>query len=221
MIFRRKGLFGMSDRYPFALKPLPYAQEALEPYLDAKVVYFHHEKHQQAYVDNLNKALQKYPAYQDWSLRALVLHADRFPQAIRTEIYNNAGGVFNHELYFDCMTPEKDMQPGPNMAAAIENQFGSYEKWKEKMQDSAVSVFGSGWAWLLADRRRQLRIMKTANQNVPMLSAFQPLLLVDVWEHAYYLQYQNRRAEYVENWFRLINWEYVEKRYLDSPCFVC
>ncbi|HBC27260.1 MAG TPA: superoxide dismutase, partial [Ruminococcaceae bacterium] len=123
--------------------------------------------------------------------------------------------------YFDCMTPEKDMQPGPNMAAAIENQFGSYEKWKEKMQDSAVSVFGSGWAWLLADRRRQLRIMRTANQNVPMLSAFQPLLLVDVWEHAYYLQYQNRRAEYVENWFRLINWEYVEKRYLDSPCFVC
>ena len=221
MIFRRKGLFGMSDRYPFALKPLPYAQEALEPYLDSKIIYFHHEKHQQAYVDNLNKALQKYPAYQDWSLRALVLHADRFPQAIRTEICNNAGGVFNHELYFDCMTPEKDMRPGPNMTAAIENQFGSYEKWKEKMQDSAVSVFGSGWAWLLADRRRQLRIMKTANQNVPMLSAFQPLFLVDVWEHAYYLQYQNRRAEYVENWFKLINWEYVEKRYLDSPCFVC
>lgn len=205
----------MNEHYPFTLKPLPYSYEALEPYIDATTLHFHHDKHQQAYVDNLNKALQDCPVYHDWSLKALVQCANILPEKIRTDIRNNAGGVFNHELYFNCMGAKRDLRPEKELGAAINKQFGSYEAWREKMKEAAVSQFGSGYAWLVSDPRHSLRILKTDNQNTPSLSIFRPLLLIDVWEHAYYLQYQNRRAEYVDNWFRIINWEYVEKRYLD------
>ena len=205
----------MNEHYPFTLKPLPYSYEALEPYIDATTLHFHHDKHLQTYVDNLNKALQDCPAYHDWSLKSLVQCANILPEKIRTDIRNNAGGVFNHELYFNCMGPGRDLRPEKELGAVIDKQFGSYEAWREKMKEAAVSQFGSGYAWLVSDPRHNLRILKTDNQNTPSLSIFRPLLLIDVWEHAYYLQYQNRRAEYVDNWFRIINWEYVEKRYLD------
>lgn len=200
---------------PFTLKPLPYAYDALEPYIDSRTLCFHHDKHLKAYVDNLNKALAPYPEYQDWRLPELLLHLDKLPEAIRTPVKNNAGGVYNHELYFASMTGQHT-SPSPCFLKALTDSFGSYEEWKSEMSQAAVTLFGSGWAWLVADEDGHMKIIKAVNQDVP-LPLF-PLLPLDVWEHAYYLGYQNRRADYVDCWFSLINWPVVEKRYSYINC---
>lgn len=201
------------EMYPFVVRPLPYEYDALTPVLDEETLHFHHDKHYKTYVDNLNKTLADYPELQKMSLKELLTKPEELPAAVRTPIRNNGGGVYNHELYFDMMKGSCGQEPTGALAEAITRDFGSYRQWKEQMKQAAVSQFGSGWAWLLSDAGGKLTILQTANQNVPDLQVYKPLLIVDVWEHAYYLQYQNRRADYVEGWFELIHWRKVGKCY--------
>lgn len=204
-----------AETYPFVVRPLPYEYDALVPVLDAETLTFHHDKHYKTYVDNLNAALADYPELQKKSLTELLTEIDMLPAAIQTAVRNNGGGVYNHELYFDSMKSPVGQEPSGALAEAIDRDFGSYRQWKEQMKQAAVGKFGSGWAWLVADKNGVLSIVQTANQDVPNLEAYTPILLVDVWEHAYYLQYQNRRADYVDGWFGLINWRKAGKRYED------
>ncbi len=202
-----------AEVYPFVARPLPYEYDALVPVLDAETLTFHHDKHYKTYVDNLNSALSDYPELQKKSLTELLTDISTLPGAVQTAVRNNGGGVYNHELYFDSMREPAGQEPDGALAEAIERDFGSYRQWKEKIKQAAVGVFGSGWAWLVSDKSGVLSIVQTPNQNVPDLKDYIPLFLVDVWEHAYYLQYQNRRADYVEGWFGLINWRKAGKRY--------
>ena len=202
--------------YPFVVKPLPYEYDALTPVLDATTLMFHHDKHYKAYVDNLNSVLADYPQLQKMSLKELLTNTENLPTAARTPIINNGGGVFNHELYFDSMKCPVGQEPTGELLKALERDFGSMIQWKEKMKQAAVSKFGSGWAWLLADENGILTIQQTANQDVPDLTVYTPIFPVDVWEHAYYLQYQNRRPEYVDGWFQLINWKKAARRYEEA-----
>ncbi len=204
-----------AEVYPFVARPLPYEYDALVPVLDAETLTFHHDKHYKTYVDNLNSALSDYPELQKKSLTELLTDISTLPGAVQTAVRNNGGGVYNHELYFDSMREPAGQEPDGALAEAIERDFGSYRQWKEQMKPAAVSKFGSGWAWLVADKDGRLSIVQTSNQDVPDLEDYVPILLVDVWEHAYYLQYQNRRADYVEGWFGLINWRKAGKRYED------
>ncbi|MBO4976344.1 MAG: superoxide dismutase [Lachnospiraceae bacterium] len=199
--------------YPFVVKPLPYEYDALTPVLDATTLMFHHDKHYKTYVDNLNSVLADYPQLQKMSLKQLLTNTENLPAAARTPIINNGGGVFNHELYFDAMKCPVGQEPTGELLKALERDFGSMIQWKEKMKQAAVGKFGSGWAWLLSDENGILTIQQTANQDVPDLNVYTPIFLIDVWEHAYYLQYQNRRPEYVDGWFQLINWKKAARRY--------
>lgn len=205
-----------AETYPFIARPLPYEYDALVPVLDEETLHFHHDKHYKTYVDNLNSALSDYPELQKKSLPELLDGIDRLPAQLQAPVRNNGGGVYNHELYFDSMKNPTGQMPEGALAEAVERDFGSYRQWKDQMKQAAVGKFGSGWAWLVTDRKGQLSILQTANQDVPDLSEYTPLLLVDVWEHAYYLQYQNRRADYVEGWFDLINWRKVGQRYEEA-----
>ena len=205
-----------AETYPFIVRPLPYEYDALLPVLDAETLSFHHDKHYVTYVNNLNSVLADYPELQKLSLTDLLSDSDVLPEAARTSIMNNGGGVYNHELYFDGMKSPVGQEPCGKLAEAIVRDFGSYQQWKELMQQAAVGKFGSGWAWLVSDNTGKLQIMQTANQDVPDLRSYIPIFLVDVWEHAYYLQYQNRRADYVEGWFGLINWRKADKKYTNS-----
>lgn len=207
----------MSKQYPFTLEPLPYEYEALEPVLNAETLHFHHDKHLQTYVDNLNKALEPFEDYHHMSLEKLITQYADLPEGLKTSVRNNGGGVYNHELYFKCMGKHSG-KPSGELAKAIDESFQSFEDWKKQMKEAALTQFGSGWAWLVKTREGALRIVKTLNQDTPLPEGSAPLLLVDVWEHAYYLQYQNRRAEYLDNWFNIINWEQVEKNYESCSC---
>lgn len=204
------------ETYPFVVKPLPYEYDALVPVLDQETLQFHHDKHYKTYVDNLNAALSDYPELQKMGLSDLLRRIDQLPAAIQTPVRNNGGGVYNHELYFDSMKSPVGQEPSGLLLEAIERDFGSMQQWKEQMKQAAASQFGSGWAWLVTDRDGKLSIVQTANQNVPDLSEVPPILLVDVWEHAYYLQYQNLRAAYVEGWFNLIHWKKVQRLYEEA-----
>lgn len=199
--------------YPFVMRPLPYEYDALVPVIDEATLHFHHDKHYKTYVDNLNDALADYPELQQMSLKELLVSLEQLPAAVQRPIRNNGGGVFNHELYFDGMKSPVGQEPVGELAEAIIRDFGSYKQWQELMKQAAIGQFGSGWAWLVSDEGGNLSIVQTANQDVPDLSIYTPIFLVDVWEHAYYLQYQNRRAEYVDGWFTLINWRKAQKRY--------
>lgn len=204
------------ETYPFVVRPLPYEYDALTPVIDQETLMFHHDRHYKTYVDNLNNTLADYPELQKMSLRELLTGLEELPAAARASIRNNGGGVYNHELYFDAMKGPVGQEPSGDLAQALERDFGSFRQWKEQMKQAAVSQFGSGWAWLVKDGQGKLSILQTANQEVPDLTAYTPLFLVDVWEHAYYLQYQNRRADYVEGWFGLINWRKAQRRYEDT-----
>jgi len=204
------------ETYPFVAKPLPYEYDALVPVLDQETLHFHHDKHYKTYVDNLNAALSDYPELQKMGLSDLLRQIDKLPAAIQTPVRNNGGGVYNHELYFDSMKSPVGQEPSGLLLEAVERDFGSWQQWKEQMKQAAVGKFGSGWAWLVTDNEGRLSIVQTANQDVPDLDKFIPLFLVDVWEHAYYLQYQNRRADYVDGWFNLINWRKAQKRYEEA-----
>lgn len=199
-----------TQHYPFTLKPLPYSYDALEPVISEETLHFHHDKHLQTYVDNLNKALADYPKYHNVSLEDLIVMVPTLPGELKTPVQNNAGGVYNHQLYFDAMIPYAKALSEQNedtpLKQAIIKDFGSLEEWKTQMKASALSQFGSGWAWLVQNNAGTLSIINTANQDTPLGFDLKPILLVDVWEHAYYLQYQNRRNEYLEHWFQIVNY---------------
>lgn len=197
--------------YPFPLMLLPYSYDALSPCINACTLHFHHDRHLKTYVDNLNKTLEPHPDLHSWTLYQLLTNLEKLPPDIQKSVRNNGGGVFNHQLYFDSMTGCRT-EPGPLLQKAMQTSFGSCEEWKKKMTEAASSVFGSGWAWLVANDDGTMRIVTTPNQDTPL--PLRPLLLIDLWEHACYLQYQNLRADYIDNWFRLIDWDKVECRYL-------
>lgn len=201
----------MEQHYPFSLPPLPYAYDALLPQIDEKTLHFHHDKHFATYVDNLNKLLADQPEYQSWSLEQLCRDWCQLPDNIRQGVRNNAGGVYNHDLYFKTMAPTPASTPSGDLAGAITRDFGDLQALKDAMKAAALGQFGSGWAWLTSDREGRLSVQKTANQDTPLPLC--PLLTCDVWEHAYYLQYQNRRAEYFENWWQLVDWPQLSETY--------
>lgn len=199
--------------YPFEVKKLSYNYNALEPYLSKEILEFHHDKHYVTYVNKLNEIIKNYPSLQNMTLEQLLTEPEHIPSEIRTAIKNNAGGVYNHELYFACMNSADCELPTDRLALAINASFGSIENFKAELSSAAINQFGSGYAWLILSNN-QLEIISTPNQDTPISSTVTPLLCIDVWEHAYYLQYQNRRPDYVENWFNLINWSYVGARYM-------
>lgn len=200
-------------QYPFSVPELPYPYDSLKPAISEETLHFHHDKHLQTYADNLNRAVEQCPVCKTQTLNELLAHPEKTPDESRVSIRNNAGGVYNHILYFNCMSPNGGGVPSDKLARAICDTFDSFENWRTQMKTAALEVFGSGYAWLVRDNSNELSIIKTANQDSPLAHGLFPLLTIDVWEHAYYLDHQNRRAEYVDAWFGLINWPYVEKRY--------
>jgi Fe-Mn family superoxide dismutase len=199
----------------YQLPPLPYAYDALEPHIDRRTVEIHHDKHHATYLANLNKALESAPELQAKTAEALLLDLAAIPEAIRTAVINNGGGFVNHNFYWESMAPGAGGEPPADspLGAAIAAAFGSYAILKEKLSAACMTRFGSGWGWLSLDKSRQLIIHSTANQDSPLSQGFTPLLVCDVWEHAYYLNYQNRRADYVAAWWSLVNWEKVAARF--------
>lgn len=200
--------------YPFVNLPLPYEYDALEPYIDEKTMHLHHDRHLQTYIDNLNTVLKNEPALQKMSLEQLIRNAGKFPKRIQTAVANNAGGVYNHRFFFQGLTPSSDAACAPEFIQEISCCFDSLENFCDIFKKAALSVFGSGYAWLVYGRCG-LRIMTTANQNSPVEQGFRPLIALDVWEHAYYLKYCNMRSDYIDNWFKIINWEEAENNFLN------
>ncbi|SHK91031.1 superoxide dismutase [Rhodothermus profundi] len=200
----------------FTLPPLPYAYDALEPYIDARTMEIHYTKHHQGYVDKLNKALEGHPELQNKSIEDLLRGINEIPEAIRTAVRNNGGGHANHSLFWTIMKPNGGGEPTGELAEAIRSTFGSFEAFKEKFSAEAAGRFGSGWAWLVVDENGKLQVYSTPNQDSPYMQGHTPILGLDVWEHAYYLKYQNRRAEYIQNWWNVVNWEQVAQYYKEA-----
>lgn len=198
--------------YPFSLDPLPYAADALEPAIDAKTMEIHHGRHHNGYINNLNRALENHPDLQAMTLSELVAGLNELPADVRTAVRSHGGGHLNHVLFWNTMTPGGSEAAG-FLAGAINRDFGSVENLKEEMLAAAGGVFGSGWAWLAADSEGYLSVVQTPNQDNPLTDGLTPLTGADVWEHAYYLNYQNLRGEYVENWWDLIHWQKVSELY--------
>lgn len=196
----------------FSLPPLPYAFDSLEPYIDAKTMEIHHDKHQGAYVTNLNKALEGHPDLQSKSLDDLLKNLDAVPDNIRTAVRNNAGGDWNHTLFWDLMKKGGGGEPKGDLAAAIKSSFGSLDGFKEKFKAAGTGRFGSGWAWLIV-KDGKLVVDSTPNQDTPYLLGGKPVLGLDVWEHAYYLKYQNRRPDYIDAWWNVVNWDKAAELY--------
>lgn len=199
----------------FELPALPYAYDALEPVIDADTMRFHHDKHHATYVANLNKALEAHPELFERSVEFLIAHLNHLPEDIKGAVRNNGGGTYNHTLFWEMMAPEGQTAFAGPVADKIKETFGSYEEFKEQFAAAAAGRFGSGWAWLVADGDK-LEILSTANQDNPLTEGKRPLLCLDVWEHAYYLKYQNRRVDYINEWFRIINWDFVNEQYKKS-----
>jgi Fe-Mn family superoxide dismutase len=197
----------------YQLPPLPYAYDALEPHLDARTLEIHHDKHHATYLTNLNKALESAPELQAKPAEALLKDLNAIPENIRTAVRNSGGGFVNHNFYWESMAPQAGGEPGSALSAAIQKAFGDFATFQEKFATATVARFGSGWGWLSLDKDGQLLIHSTANQDSPLSEGLTPLLTCDVWEHAYYLKYQNRRADYVAAWWNLVNWEKVAERY--------
>lgn len=202
----------------FELPPLPYTYDALEPYIDTETVKIHHDRHFKAYVDNLNAALSSCPQYFCYTLEKLLLCCRSLPFEIQRAVRDNGGGVYNHTLYFAGMGNCSLSMPCGRLGNRIQECFGSFASFREKFTEAALNQFGSGYAWLVCDNHQNLKIVTTANQNTPLTHHCRPILTIDVWEHAYYLQYQNKRKDYIEAWFHLVNWEYAERRYEDLCC---
>lgn len=198
----------------FELPPLPYGYDALEPYIDSQTMQIHHDKHHQTYVDKLNTALEKYPDLQSKSVEELLKDLDSIPEEIRPAVRNHGGGHSNHSLFWKLMRKDGGGEPGGELGGELEKEFGSFEEFKKKFSEVAVTVFGSGWAWLVRDSAGKLLIVKTPNQDSPVSQGQTPLLGLDVWEHAYYLKYQNRRSEYIEAWWNVVSWDEVLARSL-------
>lgn len=197
---------------PFKLPPLPYAYDALEPYIDTETMHLHHDKHHAAYVANLNKAVADYPDVAKMPIEEILINLNAVPEKIRTAVRNQGGGHYNHSLFW-LMLKKGAGGPQGQLASAINQNFGSFDAFKEEWIKTAKEVFGSGWAWLVLDPNKQLSIEPTPNQDATISSGKQPVLGIDVWEHSYYLKYKNRRPEYVDAFFNVINWDFASARY--------
>jgi len=206
----------MTEHYPFENTPLPYPYDALEPHIDSLTMHLHHDRHLQTYIDNLNEALKNQPKLQALSLVQLILTAPRLPKEIGTPIARNAGGVYNHRFYFDGMQPPAGQGPTGALGAMIAGTYGSFDGFFEKFKAAALSVFGSGYAYLVSGAQGRLSIVTTANQETPLPRGLCPALNIDVWEHAYYLKHYNMRSGYVDDWFHVVNWSAADLRY--SAC---
>jgi len=224
-----------SQQYPYALPPLPYPMDALEPHIDARTMEIHHDRHHKAYVDNLNKVVEEFPELGKKSFEDLLRNADSVPEKVRTVVRNQGGGHYNHSLFWQMMRKDGGGEPTADLAKAIDASFVSFSAFKEKFTEVATKAFGSGWAWLVIVPDRKLRIVTTPNQDTPLtlrdiaetlpdnlkslplpgirVFSGQPVLGLDVWEHAYYLKYQNKRADYIAAWWNVVNWDFVAERY--------
>jgi len=196
----------------FTLPQLPYAYDALEPHIDARTMEIHHTKHHQAYVNNLNTALEKAPEWQNKSLDDLMRGINQVPESVRTAVRNNGGGHSNHSLFWQIMGPNKGGEPSGKLGTAIKSSFGDFGKFKEQFAAAATTRFGSGWAWLIDEGNGKLSITSTPNQDNPLMDGKKAILGLDVWEHAYYLKYQNRRPDYIGAWWNVVNWDAVNSR---------
>jgi len=195
------------------LPPLPYAYDALEPNIDVQTMQIHHGKHHQGYVNNLNAALESHPGLQTMSVEDLLRAIDNVPESIRTAVQNNGGGHANHSLFWLAMSPEGGGAPAGALATAMDEAFGSFEAFKAEFEKAAKTRFGSGWAWFGLDGNGKLHVASTPNQDSPYMFGHTPLLGLDVWEHAYYLKYQNRRPDYVSAFWNVVNWDQVAANY--------
>jgi Fe-Mn family superoxide dismutase len=200
----------------FEVPPLPYDYTALEPHIDEQTMHLHHDKHHQAYVTNLNAAIEKHPELAGKSAEELIRDLNSVPEDIRTAVRNNGGGHVNHSMFWQIMGPSGGGDPTGPIAAAINDSFGSFDQFKQQFNDAGVKRFGSGWAWLVRGRDGRLAITSTANQDNPLSDGAWPILGNDVWEHAYYLKYQNRRPEYLNAWWNVVNWDAVNQRFQEG-----
>ncbi|MBW4464323.1 MAG: superoxide dismutase [Pegethrix bostrychoides GSE-TBD4-15B] len=197
----------------FKLPPLPYAYDALEPFIDAETMQFHHDKHHAAYVKNLNAAVNKYPELKVMTAEGLLRQIQTLPADVRTAVTNNGGGHVNHSMFWEIMSPTGGGRPTDSLAAAIRQSFGSFEAFQTAFNEAGTQRFGSGWAWLVMQPNGDLQVTSTGNQDSPLMSGLFPIMGNDVWEHAYYLKYRNKRDEYLNNWWNVVNWPEVERRY--------
>jgi Fe-Mn family superoxide dismutase len=201
-------------KYPYSLPQLPYPYDVLEPYIDKMTMEIHHTKHHQAYVNNLNSALEKYSEFHNLELEEILKNLDQLPEEIKTAIRNNGGGHYNHSLFWEIMGPNGGGEPKGKLKEEIEKNFGSFEEFKKLFSETAIKHFGSGWAWLVITSDKKLKVYSLLNQDNPLMNGDIPIMGLDVWEHAYYLKYQNRRAEYVEAWWHVVNWNKIEENLL-------
>ncbi|HEX7336599.1 MAG TPA: superoxide dismutase [Gemmatimonadales bacterium] len=197
----------------FTLPPLPYDYKALEPHIDEQTMRLHHDKHHAAYVNNLNAALEPHTDLQKMPIEELLANLSKVPEAVRAKVRNNGGGHFNHTIFWEMMAPGGAKEPGGALADAINKAFGSLPAFKEQFGKACVDRFGSGWGWLISDRSGKLSIESTPNQDTPIMEGKVPVLGCDVWEHAYYLKYQNRRPDYVASWWNVVNWTDISRRF--------
>ena len=201
---------------PYQLPELKFAYDALVPYIDARTVEIHHGKHHKTYVDRFNAAIAGKPQIENLSGEEILANLDKVPEEARAAVRNNGGGAVNHSLYWSVIAPKAGGEPKGPVADAIKAAFGTFAEFKVKFSDAALTQFGSGWAWLVVNKENKLEIVKTANQDSPLSAGKKPVLLIDVWEHAYYLNYQNRRPDYIEAFYNVINWEKVNELYLKA-----
>lgn len=197
----------------FKLPDLPYSYDALEPHIDARTMEIHHTKHHQGYTDKLNTALEGQSDLQEKDIEDILQNLNGLPKEIKEAVQNNGGGYANHSLFWTVMSPDGGGEPSGDLAQAITNDFNSLSDFKAKFNDAATTRFGSGWAWLAVDGDDKLIVTSTANQDTPLSEGNSPILGLDVWEHAYYLNYQNRRPDYIDAWWNIVNWDEVERRY--------
>ncbi|GCE51055.1 Fe-Mn family superoxide dismutase [Thermosporothrix hazakensis] len=197
----------------YELPPLPYAYDALEPYIDAQTMQLHHDKHHATYVTNLNAAVKDLPELASLPVEKLIQRLSDVPENVRTAVRNNGGGHANHTMFWNIMKPGGSNAPTGELASAINETFGSFDAFKQAFNDAGAKRFGSGWAWLALDRSGKLSVISTPNQDSPLMDGLYPVLGNDVWEHAYYLKYQNRRPEYLNAWWNVVNWDEVARRY--------
>jgi len=198
---------------PFELPPLPYAYDALAPHVDEQTMHLHHDKHHQTYVTKLNEALEKHPELADKTVEELLQDLSSLPEDIRGAVKNHGGGHYNHTLFWEIMTPGGAAEPTGALGEAITKTFGSFEDFTKQFNDEGAKRFGSGWVWLVKDASGALKLLSTANQDTPLSDGLTPILGNDVWEHAYYLTYQNRRPDYLAAWWKVVNWDEVAKRF--------
>lgn len=199
----------------YKLPDLPYAYDALEPHIDARTMEIHHTKHHQGYTNKVNAALEGHE-FADLPIEKVLGRINEVPEDIRQNVVNNGGGFANHKLFWTILSPNGGGKPGGELASAIDDEFGSFDNFKEKFSTTSAGQFGSGWGWLVVDNSNGLKVLSTANQDSPLMNGLTPIMGLDVWEHAYYLHYQNRRPDYIQSFWNIVNWDQVEKNYDDA-----